>query len=294
MHFNTWDLVINIFLLTLWIRIWSDNDRAAFFNPYLAPLYKISDHVLRFVRTAVPFHPKVIAALLIVVVILLRGLAVPPQVDWRIVLGFERQAAGSTSILAAFLFSALSFAVFLFKIWGISLIYVRGSHPPVERSASTLYELSRPFADIQHTIRPFVLFIIGIIIAGLMDITGHAPPSSDLSPYLRATLNWNSATPFVLGVELSLLSLAGWVNLLLVLQQIMIVLIIGSWISMFAQAPMASALCRDWMNMLLGPLRRYPMRVGMFDLSPIVFFIGIQFIHSVLMGILMASYHVLT
>ena len=48
--------------------------------------------------------------------------------------------------------------------------------------------------------------------------------------------------------------------------------------------------CREWLNMLMGPLRRYPLRIGMIDLTPIVMIIAIQIVHQVCSYILLKSY----
>jgi len=52
-------------------------------------------------------------------------------------------------------------------------------------------------------------------------------------------------------------------------------------------------LCRDWINLLLGPLRRYPVKIGMFDLSPIIFFFAIGIAHTLLMSVIFAAYNTL-
>ena len=107
-------------------------------------------------------------------------------------------------------------------------------------------------------------------------------------------LLWRGPDALTSLFKLLMLALIGWVQLLPMLQSLMLLLIIGSWVSMFAQSHNLAMLCRDWINLLLGPLRRYPLRIGMFDLSPIVFFFAIGLVHAILMSILVAAYNSLS
>ncbi len=67
-------------------------------------------------------------------------------------------------------------------------------------------------------------------------------------------------------------------------------LIIGSWVAMFTGAHGLMMFCRNWTDTLMGPLRRYPLRIGPLDLTPIVMIFLLEFIHGFLMGILLKSY----
>ena len=48
--------------------------------------------------------------------------------------------------------------------------------------------------------------------------------------------------------------------------------------------------CRTWIDFLMGPLRRYPLRIGMLDLTPIIMIFALDFLHRFMMGILARSY----
>jgi uncharacterized protein YggT (Ycf19 family) len=47
---------------------------------------------------------------------------------------------------------------------------------------------------------------------------------------------------------------------------------------------------RDWLDFLLGPLRNLPLRIGMFDLTPIVMIFALDWAHRLIMAVLMGSY----
>ena len=59
---------------------------------------------------------------------------------------------------------------------------------------------------------------------------------------------------------------------------------------MFGHSHAIMVFCREWMDLLLGPLRRYPMRLGMLDLTPLIFIILLRLVHSLLMALLWTSY----
>jgi uncharacterized protein YggT (Ycf19 family) len=48
--------------------------------------------------------------------------------------------------------------------------------------------------------------------------------------------------------------------------------------------------CREWTDTLLGPLRRYPLRIGMIDLSPLIYIVVLGLVQGFLHAILLSSY----
>jgi uncharacterized protein YggT (Ycf19 family) len=62
--------------------------------------------------------------------------------------------------------------------------------------------------------------------------------------------------------------------------------IAGHWIGMATNASNLGWMCAEWLDHLLGPLRRYPIRIGMFDLTPLVFFFGLGLLQSALFRVL--------
>ena len=51
---------------------------------------------------------------------------------------------------------------------------------------------------------------------------------------------------------------------------LLLIAIIGTWVGHFADSPRIRALCDEWIEFFLGPLRRFPLRIGTFDLMPMV------------------------
>ena len=289
MQFGMWDSVFNMLVLILWFRIWTrDGDRNVAFNPYLVPLDRMSGTLLGFLRPAFFGLPSQVLSLIVVGFLLaFRGLAVPDKMMWHISMGFERQAAVS-GVWPGIAFSFLSFGVFLFKIWGVAVIYVRGRGVPSERGDAALCYLSRPLTFLAVELRPIVLLVMGILLAGAVDAAGQ-PAIQPTTPGVLATIDWQSIAPGVLVLKLALIALAGWVQVLNFLSAAMIVLIIGSWIAMFASSQEFVMLCREWTDFLLGPLRNRPLRVGMLDLTPLIFFFLVGIIYTSLLRLLQAG-----
>jgi len=292
MSFSTWDTLFNLLLVVFWFRIWTgDNDRNILFNPYLAPIVRLSKTVLHFVEPVfLGLHPRVVAVITMGVIVAFRALVAPRQVTWMLSLGLDRQPIDGAlpHVLA---FSAISFGCFLFRLWGISLLFTWvGAHRSQEHPVSMLHYLSRPFSDVRIHLRPLVLLVYGAALILLLDRFG-APTRMGIG--LPGALSWTGDAALSSFFKLLILAVAAWVQLLPLLQSLMLMLIIGSWISMFTHSQGLAMLCRDWINVVLGPLRRYPIRIGMLDLSPLVFFIAIGFAHYFLMSIIFAAYNTL-
>ena len=282
MQLGMWDILINMLLLAFWFRLWARDDRSMVFNPYLAPIIKVTDPVINFLRHAIPGIPvRSVTGLAFVLLIALRGVLASRLGPWVLSFGFQAWEANCSSIPRCVVFSFLSFGLFLFKLWGISLLYVRVTRASqFDNPVQCLYCLSCPFTIFSMELRPAVLFIVGMVSVYLLDALGLLTSHS---------IGMAGGVPGI--IQRAVLVLAGWVNVLPLLMQFMMVLIIGSWVSMFTGSRGLMLFCRDWIDTLLGPLRRYPLRLGMIDLSPIIFFIGVGAIHGFVMMFLVQSYN---
>ena len=278
MHFTMWDTLFNLVALLFWFRLWVGHDRNILFNVYLAPVCWMSERVIRVLRPAFGRLPAwVIGALLTVFLLVIKALVVPQHADWVVRFGFETRTVDTTRLITCLAFSALSFAIFLFKLWGLSMIYAGGFQARTFAQASSgLYHAARPFSLLRPAIKPVVLLGFGLVIAILINRIG----------------GWqNPPTPMMAG-RVVISSLAGFVDILAVVLSLLMLLIIGSWVALFSGSPGMMAICNDWISLILGPIRRYPMHMGSIDLSPLIFFFVVQwFIYPFLKGILLLSYN---
>ena len=290
MNFEMWDLFFNILLFVLWFSLWQTASDKAFFNPYIGRVQRAGAAILGFVEPvffglsrrrivllALPF-------LFLFRAVLYRSVASAPQTHWRVAFGAVQGVLASTDSLATFfLLSLLSFAQFLFVLWSLSLIYVRTR--PSRASAqgeAALHAFCLPFTLFRPDLRPFLLLGIGVFLSGTLFLAGGGH-------FIQAAGRIRIDSPASGLVMLIVSSMLAWTDCLTVLLRLVIGLIIGSWVSMFAGSQELHSFCRDWLDFFLGPIRRYLLRIGMFDLSPILFFLAVQFVYAVLRSVLLGT-----
>lgn len=290
MKTGIWDIFFNILLFIFWFRIFCPDDRNTYFNAYLSSIYRISDKFIEFLRPAFPMVPRRLVALIsFIFLLVLRGMAIPNGTQWVLLFGFER-AVDTSDLSPCVVFSLLSFMVFLFKIWGLSLIYVRSHGAPLNHPAGMLHHVSLPFTRLRPDFRPIALLCAGIVLVAAVDLTGQPYTSEIPGLFITGLIDWQGDAVPVLFFKLFIVAIAAWAQILIIIQQVMILLIITSWISMFTASAHINNFCREWLDFLLGPMRKYPVRIGMLDMSPVVFFFFLMFLHSILMGILINSF----
>jgi len=289
MQFTFWDNLFNVFLLILWFRIWTDDDGSLQFNSTIAPLGRLSNTVVEFVRPVFfGLSPRLVAGACIIFVVVFRavlfhGMSAGRAVAWSLNFGFEAHASLGQTFQVNLLFSAMSFALFLFKVWGFSLIYVHGSVSPSHRSAAALYQLSRPFSELRAELRPAVFLGYGVLVALALRM---GPAHMFSVAGTQASADSPAMATFL---QMCISAITEWAGLLVLIRFLVIVCIVGSWASMFGGARGLGVLCHEWLGFLMGPLRKYPIRIGMFDLTPLIFLIALPIVHALLIGILGAS-----
>jgi len=277
-----WDTLTNLLLLLFWFRIWVREDRELVFNRFLAPLGRVSGKAIGFLKPVfLGAPPRVIAAVTLVFLLVFRGvLGVGGELQFGFfpagddILRLAHVRAQST--VAGVVFSLLSFARFLFRLWGLAIIYVHGRSSAFDHATGTLNTLSRPFADIRAEWRPFILLGAGILIAGATELAGGS--------------RLDTVHPLQAIVYCAGSALMEWVNLIPLIVGILILLIVGSWVSIFTRSGGMMYFSREWLQCFMGPLRNYPLRVGMLDLTPLIMIFALQMIHGFLGGLLSNSF----
>lgn len=282
--------LFNAFLFLFWFRIWVEDSRDTFFNRYLAPIAQISDKMTNFLRPVFfGASQRTIALTSFAFLVVLRGMAIPTDSNWFILIGFERGVDSST-LLGCILFSLLSFLVFAFKIYCISVIYTRSYRTSGNHATAAMLNISQPFTSIKPEFRPAILLAIGMTLVALVDIFGSTDFTAYFSGYSTdCVLDWSN-DPIPLNIiKITLITLAGWVQVLGILARTVFFLVVISWVASFTHSTPLRNLAKDWISFLLGPLNKRPIIVGSFDLTPIAFSFVVMFIHSFLLAILANS-----
>ena len=277
-----WDGLFNVVLLLLWFRTWTYEDRYLYFNPYLASLTRISNSILKvlqplFFKTT----PRMIPGFAIALVIIFRTVILASGAPMKLAAGFEVAIPITSSILSCLIFSITSFLLFIFMLWSIALIYIRpGMNSPSNHTGNAIATLARPFTDIKPEWRPLALFIFGSILAAGVALGGEAKGGSML---------FGGPTTVIMA-KLAISSLACFANILFYIHSFTVLLIIGSLVSAFTASQNLMTFCQEWLNFFMGALRRYPIRIGMFDLTPLLFIFALQFVHNQIMKIILELY----
>ena len=281
------DLLFNVVVMLFWVRLWNRKPTGLRSNPYLAKADSMTQPVLDIFQghnrsascTGTAFG-------LWLALILFRGMALPWAgaerilQAWVLRLGFETLLPVSVAFATlptCILFSFFSFAVFLFKVWGLSMLLLaglrgNGTSSPV---AEFLHILSKPLSLFKPSWQPGILLGYGTMVILLMQLV-QPGMSHDLLASFSALLLYLAQN----GVSAA----AGIVNLLMPLQSLLLILIIGSWVSMFGGGGTLTIRCQEWLEIILHPFRRLPLHLGPFDLTPILAFIAFGVLHWIMNG----------
>jgi uncharacterized protein YggT (Ycf19 family) len=266
------DTPLNILLLCFWQAIWSRPDRSAYFNRYLRPVVLIADAVLLPLQGLLRFVPgRVLAAVLFLLLLAGRAALLTLAARWDLGIGLLGSSARHEGAEAALIASLLSFALFLFMFWCLALLYAA---PPGRTGGDsrfeTLHRLARPFTSLPTWLRPPALIALGMLLACAVLLRANEFPAFASAGAARGAA-W-----------CLLVSLSGWVASLGVLESALVLLIIGSWVAMFAGSQPIFVFCHEWLDFLLGPLRAFPLRLGPLDLTPLLFMFALGAVRAVL------------
>lgn len=277
MDFHGWDVLLNLIAAVLWFGAWGMDSRYAYFNSYLRPMYSRFEAMFSSLRPAFFGAPdRAIALALVVAVVLLRPLAVTRGLAWDLSIGAAPLAVTAAyprgPLSLALLWSCVSTGIFLFTLWSLCCPYLGFSRRPEGQVQTAIHALTAPFSWMHPVARPLFLAAFGVSLALLLDRMG---PGAD-----QAATRW---IPALLAV------FSAWVALLDILRSLVLALIAGQWIGLATGAEGMRWMCAEWIDHLLGPLRNYPLRVGMFDVTPLIFFFGLGVAQHLLMRLLVAA-----
>lgn len=286
--FNQVDFFFNIIVMMFWIQIWNPAPLSLLPNNYTGFVEKLTDPVLRLLRFLA--GNKQVAALLAVTLLLLfRAMAFPaptgtgPAVEWNINMGLNRVVIPSFTVPARILFSAVSFAVFVFTTWSFEMLlsFAYGKNKPDNMAAGFVYRASFPFSVFNPRLKPLLLIALGSAIILTMNANGLSALTADRPLSVNTLRILISAT-------------AGIVNALQLLKYLIIGIIIASWIGLLLGSPTAMVASQEWLDYLLGPvLRKFRIQIGMIDLTPLVALLALDFGHRLILTILFIPYAML-
>ncbi len=269
--------------MLFWMRALESNRQTALFNPYLSGIRNFTQPVLDALACLLPGRsPRLAAILCWLGLIVFRGILLPLanpesvsqlwQVHWGFMV-FSPRADLPWPAAAGIIFSLASFAAFLFQAWILALIYAAVKSP--EQPAEFLRALAEPWSSRAGLARPAIILAGGAAAVILLYAAAGGGPAPEPSFWTRPA--WWIMRETVNGV-------AAAANVLIAVRSLMIIALIGSWVAIFGGGDTLMAVCRDWLDFLLGPFRRFRLQVAMLDLTPIIAYMALGLAHFLLYG----------
>jgi uncharacterized protein YggT (Ycf19 family) len=283
------DTLFNIFLLIFWIRIWGTEDRSYYFNPYLARLRQGTNQVFRFLEPVFfQASTKVVASVSLVLLLVFRAFLLTGD-RWSLGMGRFYASVQDPGMPALLAFSFLSFAVFIVKLWAIAVIYLSFSSDNGQ-ARTAIRVLTHPFSALKVEHRPVVLVLAASAVVFLLNIVADNFTAAFIGGGGMRIADLCTGQPIGCLLRLILVGISGILEIIGIIRTVVLVLIIGSLVSTFAGSAHIAYVSREWIDLFLGIFRRYPLRIGMFDLTPIVFFFVLGIAEGLLNSVIIRTF----
>ena len=277
-------LVTNFFFLLLFARILArENDREWIFNPYLLWAGRVTNGAIRVstdILLGLPERGGAVFALLFLLAFRGALIAAAPNGDWSLSLGYVFIFDSRAGWVGAIAFSALHFAAFLAHIWGLALLVHLLSEPSATRTRirQALDAVAAPFSRGPVWARISALVAANVLL--VIALRHFANPG--VGPVRRDFASiFDVGTPARLAAAYGGLALMSLADAMDFARMALIFAIFATLFAVIVQSGAIAAFFMELQNMLLGRFLRRPLRIGMFDFTPILFFLAINVIYRV-------------
>ncbi len=278
---NRWNMIFNIFIMLFWLYFWSSHNKKIFFNPYLSSVMGFTSKAVNYLRPLTGALPLAYTALIAMFLLLVLRAFLNPLFEPWLTIGLLSWNIRTVSLPTSIACSFIIFLKFLIPFYALSTLYVHDKDNHCLPEEEVFLFLSKPFSYLNRNLRPVVLLLFVIVLLILMNFI--SPLHANIPGYMPIEIGGNIALIFVS----ALYQLIGVLN---VMYQFCIFLIIFSWIALFTGSTQLSTFSRSWLYFLMGPIRNMHLAIGPFDLTPLIFIIGIRVLYILLSGILQKSF----
>ena len=262
------NLLINLALLFLWCRIWTDDENTFFFNPLVSAPMRVVDKILGVLRMPLPFLPnRVLAALALLGALALKAMVLPNV--YKIVgVGYANW----------YISEILNFIIFTLQIAAINALLCLMSPRRLNRAGQVADLLSRPVAWIRPVALQLLVVLVSIHVFRSID---HILDSLFLIKFELSFTNpdW-FLSPF-LETSSFVLTTIRFLDTLFIWSQCTLIAILSSWTGLIMPRSPVAAYGREFCSLLLGRFSGL-LVVGMMDLTPLIFFYVLGWLHGVL------------
>ncbi len=277
-------LITNAFFLLLFARLFARrDDREWIFNPYLLWSGRVTDRVGRFATDILPGLPaRGGAGIALLFLLAFRGalMVAATNAKWTLSVGSTFFFHPRTGWVGAIAFSILHFAVFLAHFWGLALLVHLLAEPATARTRirQALDAFAAPFSRGPVWARIIAIVAANILLAVALRHfagAGIGEVRKDFSSIFHVE------TPTRLAAAYGGLALLAIMDVLDFARQALILAIFASLFAAIVQNRTLAAFFLELQNMLLGRFSRRPLGVGMFDFTPILFFLAVNILYAI-------------
>lgn len=287
--------IMDILFVLLFARAFLGRDESSYlFNPYLLWADKATSPIIRFVKDLIPRASSGVASMAaLLFLIAFRGAVLSSSgaivVTVGSVFNFTPRPGWDGAIIA----SAMEFVVFLTRLWGLHALTLAIATFEGRRSrmAQAFAHLARPASALPGWARWPALFAVNVLLAvalpfAMAPSVQGAQASTPLSSIFNLGTTANAAMAYI---GMGLLSLA---DMLLFARDALILAIFASlFAAIFGNRTLASFLL-EFENALLGRFARRNLAAGVFDFSPILFFLAASLAYGMIVAVVtMAMKH---
>ena len=276
-------LLTNFLFLLLFARpLVRTDDREWIFNPNLLWAGRITDRIGRVATDILPgLHVRGGAVVALLFLLAFRGalMAASPNTGWALPIGstfFFHPLAGWPYAIA---FSILHFAVFLAHVWGLALLtrLLGDASTATTRASRTLDALAAPFSRGPVWARALAIAAANVLLAMALRHFSGAGIGAARTDF--ASL-FNVRTPAHLAGAYAGLALLAIADVLDFARRALIFAIFATLFCAILQKRSLAIIFMEFQNLLLGRFSRRHLSVGMFDFTPILFFIAINYVYG--------------
>ncbi len=284
-------LLSNLFFLIVWVRIWSPSGDDFHFNPLVSAPIRLTDRIFEFLRPVlVGFRTPAMATATLLFLVAFRGAIVCNMAgSWQLAIGSSYARGLPTGYWpGCMLFSLADFTLFMVRLWGLALLVALITpQPRRDRMEDAFLYYTLPVSLLPRTLMAMVVVVLNALLVLQLQHTG-VPVQGGIGPelaYMDITFDWGEqpVASLLKFVWLTAMSLA---DILLAARSLMLALVLGSLGAAITQHRGLAQLCQEGIRLLLGGFGRRPIMVGLFDFTPLVYFIVTMMLYGMLIGIL--------
>ncbi len=276
-------LITNAFFLLLFARLFARrDDREWIFNPYLLWSGRVTDGVGRFATDILPGLPaRGGAGVALLFLLAFRGalMVAATNAKWALSVGSTFFFHPHNGWVGAIAFSILHFAVFLAHFWGLALLVHFLAEPATSRTRirQALDAFAAPISRAPVWARVIAIVAANILLAMALRHCAGAGIGEIRKDF---TSIFHVETPARLAAAYGGLAFLAIVDVLDFARQALILAIFASLFAAIVQNRTLAAFFLELQNMLLGRFSRRPLGIGMFDFTPILFFLAVNILYA--------------